>query len=104
MNKNGGIMKIINFFKFVLSSAYRKEMRKKELTFVQNQIISITKEIKESKATTRKIHENAIDKNSFYENQRRAGRNEDLRHNYQLLDEYQRREKYLKEKLENNLF
>lgn len=93
-------MKIINFFKFILSSAYRKEIKEKELTFVQNQIISISSEIEESKDIARRIHENAIDKNSSYETQRHAGRNEDLRHNYQLLDEYQRREKYLKEKLE----
>ena len=92
-------MKIINFFKLVLSSAYRKETRGKELIFVRSQIISISNEIEESKVTTRKIHKHAIDKNSFYENQRHAGRNEDLRHNYKLLDEYKQREKYLKEKI-----
>ncbi|MFZ2193774.1 MAG: hypothetical protein WAV31_06020 [Candidatus Moraniibacteriota bacterium] len=96
-------MKIINFLKFILSPAYKKEMRKKELIFVQSQIFSISSEIEESKVTTRKIHENAIDKNSSYENKRNTGRNEDLRHNYQLLDEYQRREKYLKKYLKEKL-
>ena len=92
--------KIIDFFKWIFQSEYRKEQRQKELEFAQYQIGVITDEILNGKNLISHIHQKAVDKNSGHERERNQGRQEEINHNFRLLEYYREREIFLKKKLD----
>ena len=73
--------------------------RQKELSFVRFQITQITKELTEAEPLYAKVHKQAIDKDSSFEQIRHQGRMSELSHNYNLLKSYQEQEKTLLKKL-----